>query len=353
MKKTAIIPLILGLGIGLFTVKLAVDTIRKAQAANAPTTMMTVVQAREDIDAFETITAEMLTLLETAESDLAPEDERIETLEDVVGRVTAKAIPARVPVLTSMLAPPGTPPGLLGKIEPGFRAVSVKIDEVTAVAYQIKPGDWVDVHVVMDVDSGRRGKKETIAKLVLEHVQVASIGRNSNAQAAAGGPVKSKPAKSATLLVREEDVAKLHLVATRGKLALALRGEDDLSTDGTGGMASFDEVFGGKRPTQHVTGQDGSFWAQMGSMFGAKGQPEPAPVVLASGRVEDDPRTVLVVHGWAGGDPAQLPVIGRYTFESPDSPMLIDSRVGLPMGVDATLSRGDRKSSASGGEKTQ
>ncbi|MCH9003242.1 MAG: hypothetical protein IIC02_11770 [Planctomycetes bacterium] len=57
-----------------------------------------------------------------------------------------------------------------------------------------------------------------------------------------------KPAKSATLLVRVEDAPKLHLAATRGKLTLTMRGEDDMNL-GNPMIARSTDVFGsGKRP---------------------------------------------------------------------------------------------------------
>lgn len=230
MKGKAIIPLVLGLGIGLVTVKFLVDTIRKAQASNQSQETITVIRASQDIDAYEAITADKVELVETVDSLLAPTNDRIGSLEEIEGRVAAKAIPQCAAVLKSMLAPEGTPAGMVGRIPPGFRAVSVKIDEVTGVAFQIKSGDWVDVIVVMDIDSSTRGRKETIAEVILQHVQVAAIGHTATGPTAESKS-NMKPAKSATLLVREEDVPRLHLAGTRGKITLAMRGEDEQITE--------------------------------------------------------------------------------------------------------------------------
>ncbi|MBI4717136.1 MAG: Flp pilus assembly protein CpaB, partial [Planctomycetes bacterium] len=126
---------------------------------------------------------------------------------------------------------------------PGYRAVSVKIDEVSGVAYQVKPGDWVDVIVVMDIESGSRGrKKQTIAEVILQHIQVAAIGQVTSGPAGGGADAKVKPAKSATLIVPEDDVPKLHLAGTRGKITLAMRGADEQVTDKPL-IAKSDEVF--------------------------------------------------------------------------------------------------------------
>lgn len=231
MKTKAIIPLVLGLCVGLVAVKYLVDTLQNARGSPTDIQTTLVVRAKLDIGSLETITAEMVELIETADSALTPAHERFDKLEDVTGRVTAKAIPSHSPVLQSMLAPEGTMPGMKGKIKPGFRAVSVKISETSGVAYHIKPGDWVDVIVVMDVDTGgRKRRKETIAEVILQHVEVVAIGH----QTTGGQPSETgktvKPAKSATLLVAEEEAPKLHLAATRGKITLTLRGDGDLLT---------------------------------------------------------------------------------------------------------------------------
>ena len=230
MKGKAFIPLVLGLVVGLFAVKVVVDTVRKSQA-NQKVATATVVRAKTDIRAFTAILPDDVEEVQVADSGLAPKSERVEKKDDVVGRVTAKSIPMGVPVLQSMLSPPGTRPGIVGRIPPGFRAVAVEIDEATTAGYQIQPGDWVDVIVVMDVKSGTRRGKETIAEVLLQRVEVGAVGQGAlNVQDGNSGG-KVKPAKTATLLVKEEDSPKLHLAATRGKITLSLRGKDEEAID--------------------------------------------------------------------------------------------------------------------------
>lgn len=244
MRAKAIIPLALGLGVGLFAVKFLVDFVKRAQGSNVEVQMVQIVRATQDISSFVEIRPEFVELVETTENSFISSQERIGSLEDVVGRVTGKAIPQHSPILNSMLAPEGTASGTKGKILPGYRAVSVKIDEVSGVAYQISPDDWVDVIVVMDVTTGARGgRKDTIAEVILQHVKVLAIGRGDAGQASGG---TTRAAKSATLLVAEQDVPKLHLAGTRGKITLSMRGDDDVaSTDSAPTFAS--EVFAALR----------------------------------------------------------------------------------------------------------
>ena len=324
MKGKAIIPLALGLGIGIIAVKMAVDTIRKARAANKTTMTIKAVRAKQDIGAYEEITAEMVEQVETAESLFAPEKERIETVEDVIGRVAGKAIPEHSAVLHSMLAPKGTRAGMVGRIPPGFRAVSVKIDEVTGVAYQLQPGNWVDVIVVMDIAAPirgfNRGRKETIAEVILQHVQVAAIGRATGDEPG-GSARKVKPAKSATLLVREEDVPKLHLAGTRGRITLAMRGDDDKTT-ARAPRANMGDVLAMMRDA----------WTSDDARPQVKSNPnarqrltEPEPM---------HPHVVLVMRGTSGRISQE---IERITFQAADSSRIIDMKAGPPTRAANTL----------------
>ena len=77
MKGKAVIPLILGLGIGLVAVKYGVDTIKRAQGSRTAPELVLVVQALEDIGDAVEITAEMVSSVETAPSAFVPVLERI------------------------------------------------------------------------------------------------------------------------------------------------------------------------------------------------------------------------------------------------------------------------------------
>jgi len=352
MKRKAIIPLVLGVGIGLFTVKLAVDTIRKAQAANKAAQTVKVVRATQDIRAHEAVSPEMVEVVETTESLFIPASDRFESTDEVIGRVARKSIPERTPVLASMLAPEGTQPGLIGRIPSGFRAVSVKIDEVTSVAYQLKPGDWVDVSVVMDIDApGGRGGKETISEVILQNVQVAGIGYSTDVDESKKG-TRVKPAKSATLFVEDKDVPKLHLASTRGKVSLALRGDDQnitkdpMSADMAGLLKGVQPRFPNLASVQ-PTGVP--FWWKAFGLGSDDDSPkdnaprivveQPAPEVLPP-----PPHTVTVYRtSFNKGEDAGTKV-ERVTFENGESTNVLEVTDGMPSRASATLG-GDRRSS--------
>jgi pilus assembly protein CpaB len=321
MKGKAIIPLVLGLCVGLVAVKLLVDTLKKAQASSAASQMVEAVRAKQDIDAYTEIKPEMVEVIKTSDSRFAPANDRVSSLDALLkprARVTSKAIPQGSPVLLSMLAPEGTQAGMEGRIPQGFRAVSVEIDEVTGVAYQMKPGDWVDVIVVMDVDSGGgKRNKETIAESILDRVQVAAIGQATTGKPGDGAS-KVKAAKSATLLIPEEEVPKLHLAQSRGKITLAMRGDDD-TTKSVGASAHSNDL---------LTSMKDAF--AMAQAQAAASKPaatptpqQPAPVIE---KPADPPHAVAVFRGSAM--PMAQPNVQTVLFENKESSKIVDIAEG-------------------------
>lgn len=322
MGRKAIIPLVLGLGIGLLAVKFVVKSISDAQASSNARQIVSMVRAKQDIGAYEEINKESVEVIETADSLLTPANERIEKLESALGRVSAKPIPRGAPVLLSMLAPEGTKPGVVGRIPQGYRAVAVKIDEASSVAYQIQAGAWVDVIVVMDVETAVKGKKETIAEVILQHVQVAAIGHDSSGEQETAGK-QMKPAKSATLLVPEQEVPKLHLAGTRGKITLAMRGEDDTVAAGPA-TAHSSEIFGNMTqpepapPVAHPTPE-----------------PAPRPAVRVRPEPELEPSVVMVFRGTTMSP--QPGTVERITFEDKNSSKILEVQGGAPTRAGSTL----------------
>ncbi len=337
MNKKAIVPLVLGLGIGLLAVKFGVDAIRKAQASGAEKATVMVIKAKQDINAFDEITPNMIEVVEVADSPFISAGERIGDLEEVKGRVAGKAIPRGAPVLASMLAPEGTTAGIQGRIKPDFRAVSVKIDEVNSASYQLRPGVLVDVTVVMDIatdDRGRRGGKETVSEVILQGIEVASIGYGSQGDADNQAGAKIKPAKSATLFVHKDDVPKLHLAQTRGKVALALRGDNDIDTSVVA-RASETELTG--KSTGEESNQN--FLAKFAEM-------------IASGKQKNDqmqgqqtrnahegdaipPHGVLVFHRSSLRGDTDL--VEQMVFENSSSTKLVSVQIGAPTRAGAAM----------------
>ncbi|NLX14006.1 MAG: Flp pilus assembly protein CpaB [Phycisphaerales bacterium] len=238
MNMRAIIPLALGLGLGIFAIKMFMNVLQKAQGASNVDTVE-VVKAKQEIPATSEITADMVEMV-TVPQALAPRGS-ITDQKKVIRRVASQTIPEGVTIFNAMLAPEGTPPGMISRIPEGYRAVAVKVDEIVGVGGWVKPGSYVDVAVVMDVKcNNNRG---TVSKVVLQNVQVLAIGQTIQAQGNTGASI----ARSVTLMIRPNDVPKLHLAASKGQLRLALRGQHD-SQSGKERLATETDLLGLSQP---------------------------------------------------------------------------------------------------------
>jgi pilus assembly protein CpaB len=216
MKSKAIIPLAIGLAVGVIAIKLFVDIVKRAKGSTVASAVVPVVAAKIEIQQGTQITENMLTVKQIP-SNLAPPD-RFAKPQDAIDRVTSVMIPKEMPVLATMLAPKGTAPGLGAKIPDGMRAVAVKVDEWVGVGGWLKPGVRVDVAAVFTGTAS--GKSQTISKIILQNIEVLAVGGEKGHNPQDTGPVI---ARSVTLLVKPEDVGKIHLASEKGKIRLAMR----------------------------------------------------------------------------------------------------------------------------------
>jgi len=222
MKTRTIIPLVIGLAIGVFAIRYFVNVVKKAKGASADT--VEVVCASADITPTVEIKPAMLEVKSIPK--VAAPKLYIGDRKEVEGRVSAQFIPAGQPVVQSVLAPKGTLPGLGVRIPPGMRAVSVQVDESAGVAGWLKPGSRVDVVAVM---TGRSGAdNDTISKVILQNAEVLAVGQDSGATKT---DAATSLAKTVTLAVAPSDMARLHLATSKGKIRLAMRCQTDEQID--------------------------------------------------------------------------------------------------------------------------
>lgn len=245
MKPRAVIPLAIGLAIGVFAIKYFVNLVKKAQGAQQ-TEMVQIVCAGSDIAPTVEIREPMLTVKSVPRA-LTPK-QYFSDPKELEGRVANLAIASGLPIVPNLLAPKGTPPGLTVRIQEGFRAVSVQIDESTGVAGWIKPGSRVDVVAVL---TGRSGSHtETISRVILQNIEVLAVGQDSGTSS----DVATAIAKSVTLAVKPTEVPKLHLAATKGKIRLAMRSQSDTEVGAKMAQTTDDELLGFPEPSSKLPG---------------------------------------------------------------------------------------------------
>lgn len=137
----------------------------------------------------------------------------------IVGRGVILPIQKGEFLLPSKLAPENAGSGLPSLIPPGMRAVSVRVNEVVAVAGFVVPGTRVDVLLT----GNPTGANESQTTTVLENVAVIAAGQKLERNAA--GEPQSTPV--ITLLVFPDDAQKLTLASSQGHIQLALRNPVD------------------------------------------------------------------------------------------------------------------------------
>ncbi|HPF38369.1 MAG TPA: Flp pilus assembly protein CpaB [Phycisphaerae bacterium] len=216
MKPKTLIPLVVGLGVGFFAIKMGIDMVKKAKGSQEET--YKVVISTKSIEAAQRVTETMLTTRDCSKS-LAPKDGFMD-VESLVGRVTKMPVAPGVPITKAMLAPPGSEPGLAATIPAGFRAASVKVNEESAVAGFVMPGSRVDVYSAERDEAGK-------CRLILSDVEVGAVGQ-SMSQMGPDGKV-AKVSKSVTLFLLPEQVQTLNaaMAQSRGNIRLAMRGHED------------------------------------------------------------------------------------------------------------------------------
>jgi len=159
-------------------------------------------------------------------------DGSFETPEKLAGRVAIINIAAREPITESKIAPEGTAGGLSAVIPEGYRAMTVKVDDVVGISGFIMPGTLVDVVVVIDPEA-QAGMQNPISKIVLQNIKVLANGQNIDKPQ---DQREANSVKAVTLQVTPEQAEKLALASTEGKLQLVMRNLIDQGDEQTPGV---------------------------------------------------------------------------------------------------------------------
>ena len=150
--------------------------------------------------------------------------------DEVVGRGLIMPVVQNEPILPMKLASKEAGSGLPPVIPPGYRAVSVRVNEVIGVAGYVLPGTHVDVVVTLSPGSSQG---DMTSKLILPNVQVLAAGTKIDRETDKNKPM---PVSVVTLLVDPEQAERLTLAASEGKIQLALRNPLDRETPATPGI---------------------------------------------------------------------------------------------------------------------
>ena len=189
-----------------------------------------VVVARVEIPLGAKITVEQLALAPIPNGS-APEGV-FRKLEEAVGRVAVTPIGVREPITNMKLAPEGVGAGLPAVIPEGYRAMTVKVDDVVGVSGFVMPGSYVDVVAVILPVSQTAAAQGPISKIVLQNIKVLASGAKIDSPQDQRQP---SDVTAVTLQVTPEQAEKLVLATNEGKLQLVMRNYGDQADTQTTG----------------------------------------------------------------------------------------------------------------------
>ncbi|MDQ5845176.1 MAG: Flp pilus assembly protein CpaB [Acidobacteriota bacterium] len=227
-NKKLIIALLAAVAFGLIA---AVSVSRYLASAQAYTkNLSNVVVAKVEIPVGSRIIAEHLTVAQFPRS-VAPEGAFQKIDDKLLGRVAITRIAAREPLTEARLAPVGSAGGLSSVIPDGYRAMTVRVDDIVGVSGFIMPGTLVDVVVVI-TPAKASGQDEMISKIVLQNIKVLASGQNIDKPK---NEKETERVRAVTLQVTPEQAEKLALASSEGKLQLVMRNSVDQGDEATPG----------------------------------------------------------------------------------------------------------------------
>jgi pilus assembly protein CpaB len=154
---------------------------------------------------------------------------------DAENRVVMFPVNAGEPLLVSKLSAQTSVEGVASMIDPGLRAVSVQISDVTGVAGLIQANSRVDVLFT------RPGTiEEAATSTILQNVKVLSVGKLP--QTGQTVDPKAPRAPVATLVLSPEDAQKLELAKSEGRISLSLRNPLDHARTADAGPVTTDAL---------------------------------------------------------------------------------------------------------------
>ena len=181
---------------------------------------------------------------ETLETKIFPNQyvtpQAVTSLDRIAGMVTIAPIPKGEQITLSKLAT-GRRAGGLAEVTPvGKRAITINVDNIAALAGMIKPGDYVDLIVLLPVPVlGPDGKQITQAATIplLQNVLVLAVGQETGApsrvegryekggkkETAGGGEISSL----ITVALAPQEANLLVFIQEQGKIRLIMRSPAD------------------------------------------------------------------------------------------------------------------------------
>jgi pilus assembly protein CpaB len=146
-------------------------------------------------------------------------------------RVVLSTLTLNEPILGHKISGPNGKASLSARIRPGYRAVAVRVDDVSGVAGFVVPGDIVDVIYTREPESAANKRSNSsasnyVSDIILQNISVLGVDQNQSNKTA-----EANVARTVTLEVKNEDGQALNLAMEYGTLSLSLRGVGEIQPE--------------------------------------------------------------------------------------------------------------------------
>lgn len=130
------------------------------------------------------------------------------------------------PVLGEKVTGPGQRASLSTMLEPGMKAISIRVNEVVGVSGFVLPGDRVDVLLTRTSGDPKKGtEQQSYSDLLLQNIRVLAIDQTADPKQEA-----PKVVRTITVEVSMSDAQKITLASEVGSLAMVLRENSTFAT---------------------------------------------------------------------------------------------------------------------------
>ena len=216
MKWKTWVPVVMALVLGGVAAKLVHDSLKKPREIKVvEKKSCQIVVAVTDLIVGEEIRPQDV-MLAPVTSATPPPDTFI-NLADVVGRVLTSPVLKGQSLLKTILEARGAGGSLATYVPPGFRAMTMNVDEPNSLAGMLLPGCHVDI--VATLSAG----KESIARTLIKNILVQAVGQRLTTAKPADGK-EPGPFRTITIIVTPHDGELIELASSSAKIRLLLRG---------------------------------------------------------------------------------------------------------------------------------
>ncbi len=330
MRAKSMVLIVIALGCGLVA-SIAISQVleRGTRGNGAVMEMVQIYVATADIDANERLAATNVRMEDWPKSKV-PEG-AITDFNEIDQHFARVRFYAGEPILKLKLANELEGPAI--KIPDGHRVCSLRVQMDTAVSGLVSPGDRVDIFGYFKEG---RGIPQTGTREILKNVRVFAVNSQTSQEMDQEG--RALVAKTVSVLVKQDQVAKLMLATELGTLRLALRRPNEESEGTLGETATIETLFGTRsenadEKASSPSGTSAGALASATSGFvgflnginsrrpSASGRPDPAAPAPAPGPAWQ--MTLLTPEGrqqYAWNNEHELPVVDGGSPPPPPAP---------------------------------